>query len=81
MTTPRHPCPYCGSASFAFLDRGTVEILSDAKVGFGNVLQPEISLLICKGCGHTAWFMRDHAKTIASVKHEVRAVPTGTYRG
>ncbi len=69
MIPPRHPCPYCGSSRFALIEQGTIEVLSDAKVGFGNVLHPVISLLVCEGCGHTAWFMVDHPKMLRGVKH------------
>ncbi|MEZ4407121.1 MAG: hypothetical protein R3A52_11665 [Polyangiales bacterium] len=80
MTTPRHPCPYCGSMSFAWIERASVELCSDAKVGFGNVLNPTVSLMVCEGCGHTAWFMREPATMLEGIKHERRSVPVTGYR-
>lgn len=56
-------------------------MLCDAKVGFGNVLTPKVSLLVCKGCGHTAWFMREPTQQLQEVRHDVRSVPTTGYRG
>jgi hypothetical protein len=78
--TPSHPCPWCGSAAFARIKTVNLETTCDAKIGWGNVLYPKMSLLICQGCGHTAWFLNDHAAMLAEVKHEVLQVPVTGYR-
>lgn len=81
MSVPEPPpCPYCTSSSFAFLARAKIDVTSDAKVGFGNVLNPEVSLLVCRGCGHTAWFLRDHEQTLQGIKHEARTASPKGYR-
>ena len=81
MSVPEpSPCPYCTSSSFAFIGRAKIELTSDAKVGFGNVLNPEISLLVCRGCGHAAWFLRDHEQTLEGIKHDRLTAPQKGYR-
>lgn len=80
MTPPRHPCPWCGSTSFAWIERGKFELTCDAKISSGNVLNPEVSLLVCEGCGHTGWFMREHARQLADIKHKTLTVPVTGYR-
>lgn len=76
----RNPCYQCGSASFSWIERARVEIVSDAKIAAGNVLNPEVSLLVCNGCGHTAWFMRDHQEMLEGVLCETRSVAPEKYR-
>ena len=76
----RNPCYHCGSRLFSFIKRGRFELVSDQKVGFGNVLNPEVALLVCNGCGHTAWFMRDHAEFLEGIQCESRTVPEEQYR-
>ena len=61
--------------------RASLEVLSDAKVGWGNALNPEVSLLVCRGCGHVAWFLCDPKKTLEGITHYDRAAsPTKAYR-
>lgn len=81
MTTPRAHCPYCGSMTFGWIERASVELVCNAKIDAGNVINPTVSLLVCEGCGHTAWFMREPEKMLQTVRHEVRSVPVTGYRG
>ncbi len=81
MSAPEPPpCPYCSSASFAWIDRAILNLTSDLKIGFGNVLKPEVSLLACRGCGHVAWFLRDHDKTLAGIQCEPVTASQKVYR-
>ena len=85
-STPKMPvpnpvaCPYCRAKRFAFIDRARIELVSNAKVGSGNVLTPELSLLVCLGCGHTGWFLRDHGEQLEQVIFEERRAPDESYR-
>jgi len=76
----RNPCYHCGSRTFSFIATARIELVSDEKIGWGNVLNPEVSLLVCTGCGHTAWFMRAHEKLLEGIKCETRTVPEQQYR-
>ena len=76
----RNPCYHCGSRTFSFIKTATIELVSDEKVASGNVLNPEVALLVCNGCGHTAWFMRDHQTMLEGVQCETRTVPHDGYR-
>ena len=74
MKPPSAPCPWCASTTFAWLRTATFELLSDEKLKWGNVLHPEVGLLICEGCGHTAWFLQGHTRLLAEVKHTTVSV-------
>ncbi len=76
----QNPCYHCGSRTFSFISKARIELVSDQKVGWGNVLNPQLSLLVCNGCGHTAWFLRDHAEFLEGVQCETRTVPAEEYR-
>jgi hypothetical protein len=78
--SPKHPCGYCGSRHFSWIERARVKLTSHRKISLGDELEPVISILVCNGCGHTAWFMADHKGFLADMRCEPRTVPEDAYR-
>lgn len=75
-----NPCPYCRATRFAWIDEAKIEVVSDAKIGFGNVIHLQVSLLACRGCGHAAWFLRDHEEQLEKIEFDERRAPDEAYR-
>jgi hypothetical protein len=69
------PCG-CGCARFGYVQDVAIKIVTDAKIGSGNVLQPRTSLYVCLDCGTLRWQLLEHVEFLRSVRHEVmRADP------
>ena len=46
---PTRPCPWCDSTQFCVIDEAHVEMISNAKHGWGNVLDVRFEVEGCKG--------------------------------
>lgn len=66
------PCPNCGSTKFGVVYGLCVEMISEAKKGSGNILQPRFDAAICMGCNLTQMFMREGpSHLLEACDHEI----------
>lgn len=66
------PCYHCGSTRFGVIDKAWFELLSDAKVKFGNVMHPDLTVVVCTGCGETRFFSKPGKDNLLELcKHEI----------
>jgi predicted nucleic-acid-binding Zn-ribbon protein len=68
---PTQACPWCGSTRFGIVKDLYVEIVSDEKVGHGNVIHPRFSVVVCGQCGVTHFFASREAHVLSLLKHDV----------
>lgn len=69
---PENPCHYCGSTRFGVIEDARFELLSEAKIKFGNVLHPEFTVVVCMGCGETSFFSKSGSQHLLELcRHEI----------
>lgn len=73
---PKSACFNCGAMKFGVVRDISLEVVCDAKRGWGNVLHPHFDAVVCTGCNMTQMFMReteDHL--LEACAHEVVEIP------